>query len=611
MRPKYCLEVCLFSLLLFTARTFSQDPNFHIYLCFGQSNMEGNGAIEAQDRTVDSRFKVMAAVNCSNSGRQMGKWYTATPPLCRCNTGLTPADYFGRTLLDSLPSNITIGVINVAVGGCKIELFDKATYQAYISSITEDWLKNYIREYDNNPYGRLIDMAKLAQKDGVIKGILLHQGESNTNDKQWPSKVRTIYNNIINDLGLDASSVPILAGEVVGSAEGGACGSHNNIIKELPDSIPNAHVISSSGLPHKGDGLHFTSASYRELGRRYAQKMLTLLPKGKAPEVTLTSPSNNSSFSTLDTITFTAEASDADGSIASVSFYSGTTLLGSDNTAPYSIEYSGLKAGTHTITARATDNQGQIGVSAPVTISLVAQRAPYGTSPHQIPGRIEAEEYDRGGEGTAYHEANGNGNEGLADFRNDEVDIEVTQDQSGSYNIGYALSGEWLEYTINVAATGTYNIDLRVAVNGSGRSLKIEMDGVNITGNIELPNTGGWQTWTTVTKNDVELTAGEHVMRITFNTDYMNLNYVEFKMSTETDNTRLADRKLLKNPLQNGLQIKLRGQFSYQLTDIRGSVIKAGKGKDFLDIGEGLVPGVYLISVKNDIGKFSGKALKK
>src|SRR5690606_13732688 len=106
---------------------------------------------------------------------------------------------------------------------------------------------------------------------------------------------------------------------------------------------------------------------------------------------------------------------------------------------------------------------------------------------------------DRGGEGTAYHEANGNGNEGLADFRNDEVDIEVTQDQSGSYNIGYALSGEWLEYTINVAATGTYNIDLRVAVNGSGRSLKIEMDGVNITGNIELPNSGGWQTWTTVT----------------------------------------------------------------------------------------------------------------
>jgi len=611
MKLGHGLEVCVFSLLLLTGKTFSQDPDFHIYLCFGQSNMEGNGTIEAQDKTVDSRFKVMAAVNCSNLGRTKGSWYTATPPLCRCNTGLTPADYFGRTLLDSLPSEITVGVINVAVGGCKIELFDKDDYQAYVSSITESWLKNYINEYNGNPYGRLIEMAKLAQKDGVIKGILLHQGESNTNDRQWPAKVKAIYDHIIQDLGLDPASVPILAGELVSAAEGGSCASHNAIIAELPKSIPNAHIVSSSGLPDKGDGLHFTSASYRELGKRYALKMLTLFPKGKAPEVKLTSPANNGSFSTLETITFTADASDKDGTIASVSFYSGTSLLGSDSTAPYGIEYSGMQAGTHTVTARATDNQGQVAVSAAVTITLEAHQAPYGTSPHQIPGRIEAEEYDQGGEGTAYHEADENGNEGQTDFRNDQVDIEATTDQSGSYNIGYALEGEWLEYTVNVAATGTYNIELRAAVDGDGRNLKIEMDGVNISGNVELPNTGGWQTWTTVTKNDVELTAGEHVMRITFNADYMNLNFIEFKMPAEADNSRYIGRKLLRNPLQSGFQIKLSGQFSYRLTDIRGSVIKTGNGKDFLDIGDGIVPGVYLISVRNDIGKFTGKVLKK
>ncbi|NLG16316.1 MAG: carbohydrate-binding protein [Fibrobacter sp.] len=611
MKLGHGLEVCVFSLLLLTGKTFSQDPDFHIYLCFGQSNMEGNGTIEAQDKTVDSRFKVMAAVNCSNLGRTKGSWYTATPPLCRCNTGLTPADYFGRTLLDSLPSEITVGVINVAVGGCKIELFDKDDYQAYVSSITESWLKNYINEYNGNPYGRLIEMAKLAQKDGVIKGILLHQGESNTNDRQWPAKVKAIYDHIIQDLGLDPASVPILAGELVSAAEGGSCASHNAIIAELPKSIPNAHIVSSSGLPDKGDGLHFTSASYRELGKRYALKMLTLFPKGKAPEVKLTSPANNGSFSTLETITFTADASDKDGTIASVSFYSGTSLLGSDSTAPYGIEYSGMQAGTHTVTARATDNQGQVAVSAAVTITLEAHQAPYGTSPHQIPGRIEAEEYDQGGEGTAYHEADENGNEGQTDFRNDQVDIEATTDQSGSYNIGYALEGEWLEYTVNVAATGTYNIELRAAVDGDGRNLKIEMDGVNISGNVELPNTGGWQTWTTVTVNDVELTAGEHVMRITFNADYMNLNFIEFKMPAEADNSRYIGRKLLRNPLQSGFQIKLSGQFSYRLTDIRGSVIKTGNGKDFLDIGDGIVPGVYLISVRNDIGKFTGKVLKK
>lgn len=66
-----------------------------------------------------------------------------------------------------------------------------------------------------NPYACLVEMAKLAQKDGVIKGILLHQGESNTNDKDWPLKVKGVYDNLLNDLGLSAANVPLLAGEVV------------------------------------------------------------------------------------------------------------------------------------------------------------------------------------------------------------------------------------------------------------------------------------------------------------------------------------------------------------------------------------------------------------
>ena len=93
-------------LLLCTLNVFSQDPNFHIYLCFGQSNMEGKGNIEEQDKTVDSRFQVMQSVDCSDLGRMKGKWRTAAPPLVRCNTGLTPADYFGRTMVAELPDSI-------------------------------------------------------------------------------------------------------------------------------------------------------------------------------------------------------------------------------------------------------------------------------------------------------------------------------------------------------------------------------------------------------------------------------------------------------------------------------------------------------------------------
>jgi alpha-L-fucosidase 2 len=83
------------------------------------------------------------------------------------------------------------------------------------------WMSDIIKAYDGNPYHYLVDMGKLAQKDGVIKGILLHQGESNTNDKQWPAKVKGIYDNLLSDLNLKADEVPLLAGEVVNADEKG------------------------------------------------------------------------------------------------------------------------------------------------------------------------------------------------------------------------------------------------------------------------------------------------------------------------------------------------------------------------------------------------------
>ena len=200
---KRICNLTIFSIILLMANTiYSQDPNFQIYLSFGQSNMEGNARIQPQDTVnVNERFMVMEAVDCPNLDREKGKWYTAVPPLCRCTTGLTPTDYFGRTMVENLPENVKVGVINVAVGGCKIELFDKDKYKEYLKTVP-GWMTNMVNEYDGNPYARLVEMAKLAQKDGVIKGILLHQGESNTNDTLWTKKVKIVYDNLIKDLNL-------------------------------------------------------------------------------------------------------------------------------------------------------------------------------------------------------------------------------------------------------------------------------------------------------------------------------------------------------------------------------------------------------------------------
>ena len=253
------------------------DPNFHIYLCFGQSNMEGNAKIEAQDREyVDPRFKMLAAVDMSSSNRKKGEWYTAYPPLCRDYTGLTPADYFGRRMVANLPEEVKVGVINVAVGGCSIELFDEDKCASVISG-SENWFKGYCAEYGNNPFRVLVNMAKKAQKVGVIKGILLHQGCSNNGQADWPVKVKRVYIRLLNELGLEEEETPLLIGELLAQSQGGVCWGHNNVIAKTSSVIPNSHVIPSTACPGASDGLHFTAEGYRMIGKRYAQKMLTLL----------------------------------------------------------------------------------------------------------------------------------------------------------------------------------------------------------------------------------------------------------------------------------------------------------------------------------------------
>jgi hypothetical protein len=174
-----------------------------------------------------------------------------------------------------LPKDVRVGVVNIAVAGCKIELFDKDGFQAYAATV-QPWMTNIIKEYDGSPYQRLVEMGKLARKDGVIKGILLHQGESNTNDKQWPEKVKRVYDSLMKDLEPDPATVPLLAGELVNADQNGACASMNKIIAELPKTIPNAHVISSAGLTCRPDRLHFTTPAFREFGKRYAEKMLSI-----------------------------------------------------------------------------------------------------------------------------------------------------------------------------------------------------------------------------------------------------------------------------------------------------------------------------------------------
>ena len=238
--------------------------------------MEGAAKPEAVDiASPGPRFLLMPAVDFpatdQRPARKMGEWCEASAPLCRSNTGLSPADWFGRTLVATLPRDIKIGVIHVAIGGIDIRGFLPDSIQNYIEKKAPGWMKGMLQAYGNNPYQRMVELAKKAQKDGVIKGILMHQGETNTGDPKWAGMVKQVYDNLCSDLQLKPEEVPLYVGNIVQADGKGVCIGCKKQIDELPQTIHTCQVISSDGCTNGPDRLHFDAAGYRELGCRYGE----------------------------------------------------------------------------------------------------------------------------------------------------------------------------------------------------------------------------------------------------------------------------------------------------------------------------------------------------
>ncbi len=287
--------------------------------------------------------------------------------------------------------------------------------------------------------------------------------------------------------------------------------------------------LDGKGHWHSNDdaGVHTTIELWKFLKRHSLQPSTN-------PSVNITSPTNNALFTTPATIALTATASDPNGTVSKVEFYNGTTKLGEDVSAPYTYSWTNVPKGRYSLTAKATDNEGNATTSAVVVINVNVPQGPYNGAVHAIPGTIQFEHYDVGGNGSAYQDDSPE-NTGGATFRLDEaVDLENCTDEGTGYNVGFATAGEWLEYSVEVAKPGVYEMNLRVACNGDDRTITIAMDGVAIANNIAIPNTAGWQSWQTVKVANLTLTPGEKVMRITIGaTDYVNLNYVTFVLTKE------------------------------------------------------------------------------
>lgn len=318
---------------------FAQDPNLHIYLAYGQSNMSGQADVTAADRAEDPRFLVLRAANHSN--QKVGEFYPAAPPMGHSASKVGIVDIFGRKMVKELPDSIKIAVANVAIGGQSIDLFDKDRNTAYVQSAKnkgDTWWIQYLDEYGGDLYKRIVEMGKIAKEKGVIKGFLFHQGEADYQMNDWPQRVKKVYDDLIKDLGLDSTKVPILVGELATTAAGGDLGWRNSAVAEAASLIPNGHLISAEGCPALKEPsytLHFTRQGYETFGERYAEKMLELLKKAE-PEVP---PAVDSSATDTAQVAQADTAKAADSTVAAASD-SATTAIKNSKSTELAIRYS-------------------------------------------------------------------------------------------------------------------------------------------------------------------------------------------------------------------------------------------------------------------------------
>ncbi|MBR6854277.1 MAG: carbohydrate-binding protein [Fibrobacter sp.] len=437
------------------------DPNFHVYIAYGQSNMGGTANAENADKVENPRFKIFATQKCSGKGRNtLGEVYPAVPSLFNCGNTISIADWFGRTMADSMP-DVTVAIIPVAVGGASIKLFDQDQYKSYLST-AEGWLQNYAKEYasDGNVTKTIIDIAKKAQQVGVIKGFIFHQGETDGGYPDWAKIVKKTRDDILKALNMSSDTVPFVAGELLRE---GCC--YSDRVSKLPNSMDNTYYASSENLKGNGvDRYHFNHDAYVEFGKRYAEQMLKAVNR-KPVEPVPQKPFGK-------------------------------------------VEGDSVVAG----------------------------------EPAKIPGKIEAENYDINGvgSGNSSYSDKDSENKGGA-YRKDGVDIEKGGD---NYAVGYTEEGEWLEYTVNVSANGSFDVKAHVASGSETSGFSLLLDDKELVPAKTVPKTGeDWSVYEDVELGSVKLDAGKHVLKLLITGNFVNIDWIEFAEPSTSIRTKFAVSK--------------------------------------------------------------------
>lgn len=318
-----------------------------------------------------------------------------------------------------------------------------------------------------------------------------------------------------------------------------------------------------------------------------------------SPTLSMTSPLPNAIITLPTTVEFQAEASDEDGMLSKVEFYNGTTKLGEDVEAPFTFSWN-APAGQHNVSAKAIDNDGlEIEKRASIKVNPSNIQEPFSGTPISLPGRVEGEDLDKGASGIAYSDKTAGNIKGM--YRTDtEADIETCSDTNGGFNLADIQGGEWVEYTVSVAEAGKYDFAFRVATQMGNQHFKLQVNNT-LVGTVNVPNTGAWQTWQTVSLTNVALPAGEVVLRLAFETEYFNLNYftAEKSLIAAAEQDLMAHTQIYPSPSSNNFRlVSTRPIDKVVVVNLQGMVVASFNNPDReLTFGTELTRGLYLVTV--------------
>lgn len=302
----------------------------------------------------------------------------------------------------------------------------------------------------------------------------------------------------------------------------------------------------------------------------------------------------NSSFSSINAITY--------------KWYHNNVLLSGETGSSLTLNNIQLSdTGSYKVVA--TSNNVSLESSAKLSVT---SQSPYHGFAMQIPGTIEFEEYDLGGQNIAYYD-DSNGSEGGA-FRTDDVDVEPII--AGGYDIGWTTPGEWLEYTVNILETGPYTLSIRHASQASLGKVKIYIDGVAVTSNLSLTKTNSYDVYKTTNFTNLTLSTGSHVLRVEIIAGDVNLDKMTWSTPGTVGVAKLNNLnvQVFPNPFEENINIKLNDHTaqSIKLFNAEGKLIQDFENVSAqLSFGNDLKEGIYFVQIISEDKSELFKVIKK